>query len=219
MQHPGDVLAQYRYLQERAEAVLAAAGLTTDHLVSAQEYLAASSASAHAELAALRGERWGAGAAGGTVVMGRLHLEGIEVAMDLIATRAEKTVLDPGWARFANQPMAPAVEAAGVVYLSAIASLDRTTGELLHENDLAGQAEEVYGQLVELVRFAGGEPASVRSTIEFCVADRIGEYRAVAPVRERLLSAPWPASTGDLCTAFPVQGALLQTTAIAHRVG
>ena len=27
----------------------------------------------------------------------------------------------------------------------------------------------------------------------------MGEYKAVAEVRERLLSPPWPASTGALC--------------------
>jgi enamine deaminase RidA (YjgF/YER057c/UK114 family) len=215
---PGDAVAQYRYLIDRAEAALASAGLAPEHIVSAQEYLASSSAGSVADLVSIRSQRWGSEAAGGTVIMTALHLAGIEVSLDVIASRRAKTIVDPGWARFGGTAMAPAVEAAGVLYLSAIASVDRVTGELLHPDDLAAQATEVYSQLIELVQLGGGEPASIRSTIEFCLADRIGEYRAVAPVREHLLSAPWPASTGDLCTSFAVTGALLQTSAIAHRV-
>lgn len=215
---PGDPLTQHRFCLDRAETVLAAAGLSPGDVVSAQEYVAAPARPALAQLARTRGERWGAGAAGGTVVMERLHRTGIEVALDVIASRAPTTVVDPGWRRFDALPMAAAVESAGVLYLSALSSLDPDTGALLHPGDLEGQADEVYRQLTELVRTGGGEAASIRSTIEFCVAGRIGEYRAVAPVRKRLLSPPWPASTGDLCTAFAVDGALLQTTAIAHRI-
>ena len=39
-------------------------------------------------------------------------------------------------------------------------------------------------------------------TVEYCVESAIPEYRAVAPVRERLLSPPWPASTGAICKAL-----------------
>jgi enamine deaminase RidA (YjgF/YER057c/UK114 family) len=216
---PGDPVTQYRFCLDRAETALAAAGLTPANVVSAQEYVAAEARAALPEMARVRGARWGAEAAGGAVVMNRLHRAGIAVAVDIIASRAPKTVVDPGWHRFDGLPMAPAVAARGVLYLSALASLDPHTGELLHPGDLEAQADEVYRQLTELVKAGGGEPASIRSTIEFCVADRIGEYRAVAPVRQRLLSPPWPASTGDLCTAFGVDGALLQTTAIAHQVG
>lgn len=215
---PGDTVAQYQYCLDRAEALLASAELGAEHIVSAQEYVAAESQDVIGQLAEVRGERWGDQSAGGTVIMERLHREGIAVAVDVVASRASKSVVDPGWARFDQLPMVPAVEAGGVIYVSALASLDPTTGELLHPGDLAAQADVVYQQLTEVVRAGGGEPASIRSTIEFCVADRIGEYRVVAPVRERHLSAPWPASTGDLCTAFPVKGALVQTAAVAHRI-
>jgi enamine deaminase RidA (YjgF/YER057c/UK114 family) len=215
---PGDAPRQYAFCLEQAAAALESAGLGPQHVVSMQEYVAHEARGRLAELAEVRDSRWDRDAAGGTVVMERLHRPGVEVAVDVTASRSAKQVVDPGWGRFAELPMVPAVEAGGVLYLSAIASLDPHTGELVHANDLEAQAEEVYQQLIDLVRFGGGEPASVRSTIEFCVADRIGEYRAVAGVRKRLLSEPWPASTGDLCTAFPVAGALIQTTAIAHRI-
>jgi Putative translation initiation inhibitor, yjgF family len=215
---PGDPVAQYRYCLDRGEAALASAGLGVENVVSAQEYVLATERAALADLAAVRMERWGRDAAGGTVLMKRLHRDGVTVAVDVIASRGAKSVVDPGWKRFADLPMVPAVESNGVLYLSALAALDPTTGELLHPGDLEAQADVVYRQLVDLVRAGGGEPASIRSTIEFCVADRIAEYRVVAGVRERHLSPPWPASTGDLCSGFPVEGSLIQTTAIAHRV-
>lgn len=65
--------------------------------------------------------------------------------------------------------------------------------------DIGKQAEVTYGSIVHLLDYAGLGPADLVTTIEFCVESALRDYRAVAPVRERLLSPPWPASTGAIC--------------------
>ena len=50
-----------------------------------------------------------------------------------------------------------------------------------------------------LAAHAGLGPEHLLETTEYCVESYVGDYKAVAEVRERLLGPPWPASTGALC--------------------
>ena len=83
-------------------------------------------------------------------------------------------------------------------------------GALLRATGEYAQAEAAYGSILELLRHAGLGPADLLETVEYCVESAIPRYRAVAGVRERLLSPPWPASTGAVCSALPRPGSLLK---------
>jgi hypothetical protein len=68
----------------------------------------------------------------------------------------------------------------------------------------------LYAQMVALLAHEGLGPADLLETTEYCVVDAIPTYRVVAPVRERRLSPPWPASTGAMCRALDTPGLLLE---------
>jgi enamine deaminase RidA (YjgF/YER057c/UK114 family) len=214
--HAGDPVEQYRYCLREAVSLIEAAGLRSDDVVACFEYLTVGARSHVDAMADARAGAFGSATVGGAVVMSRLLHEGADVALDITLSRRPKTVVDPGWSRFDSEPIVAALQAGTALYLSAMAARDRDTGAVVAPGDLGAQAEELYGQMVEILALAGADSASLRSTIEFCAADQIGNYRVVAGVRERFLSPPWPASTGDLCTGFPQAGLLLQTNAIAH---
>ena len=214
--HAGDPLEQYRHCLRRAVSLIEAAGLETQDVVAGFEYMTASARGHVQAMADERAQALGSTSVGGAVVMSRLLHDGMDVALDITLSRQPKSVVDPGWGRFDAEPLVPAVRAGTALYLSAMSARDRDTGAVVAPGDLGAQAEELYGQMVEILALAGVDSASLRSTIEFCAADQIGTYRVVAGVRERFLSPPWPASTGDLCTGFPQDGLLLQTNAIAH---
>ncbi|UMG94704.1 MaoC family dehydratase N-terminal domain-containing protein [Nocardioides sp. TF02-7] len=61
--------------------------------------------------------------------------------------------------------------------------------------------------MLDLLGHVGLEPVDLLETTEYCVVDAIPQYRVVAPVRERRLSPPWPASTGALCQGPGAAGA------------
>jgi enamine deaminase RidA (YjgF/YER057c/UK114 family) len=217
--HPGDPVAQHRHCLRTALSLIDAAGLSPDDIVAGFEYRTPAAAPHGTTMAEARAEALGSETVGGVVVMRRLLEEDMDVALDLTLSRHPKSVVDPGWARFDGEPVVPALRAGRSLHLSAMAALDRTTGVVVAPGDLGGQAEELYGQMAEVLALAGVDSASLRSTIEFCAAEEIAGYRVVAGVRERYLSPPWPTSTGDLCTGFPQGGLLLQTNAIAHLGG
>jgi enamine deaminase RidA (YjgF/YER057c/UK114 family) len=212
----GDPVAQYEYCLERSEALIGACGLESSSVVACHEYVTPVGRAVAAELADRRIEAFGRETAGGTVVMERLLKEGVSISLDFTLSRLPKTVVDPGWARFASEAYVPAIRSGQTVYFSALSALDRNSGELIGDANLGVQAKELYTQIVDLLAFIGLGPEDLRSTIEFCEADEIGNYRVVAGHRKDLLSPPWPASTGDLCTGFLAEGALIQTAAIAE---
>ena len=214
--YSGDPVAQYAYCLERAEAIIDACGLELSNVVACHEYGTTAVRDLATELADRRIEALGRETAGGTVIMERLLKEGVTVSLDFTLSRRPKSVVDPGWARFAREPYAPGIRVGQTVYLSALSALDRNSGALVGDGDLGAQAKELYTQMVDLLGFLGLGPEDLRSTIEFCAAEQIANYRVVADQRKNLLSPPWPASTGDLCTGFLAEGALIQTAAIAE---
>lgn len=213
---PDDPVAQYAHCLERAGELIEACGLESRHVVACHEYFTSSARSHEGTLADQRLAAFGKETVGGAVVMERLLRDGVNVSLDITLSRQPKSIVDPGWSRFDDQPYVPALRVGDTVYLSSLSSLDRSTGALIGEGDLGAQAKELYTQMVDLLAHVGLGPEDLRSTIEFCVVPEIGNYRVVAGERQALLSPPWPASTGDLCTGFLADGVLLQTAAIAE---
>jgi enamine deaminase RidA (YjgF/YER057c/UK114 family) len=212
----GDPVGQYRFCLQQVADLIKAAGLEAANVVACHEYITVAAREHLPALAELRAEMFGSQIVGGSVVMARLLRDSVQVSLDITLSRRPKSVVDPGWPRFEREALVPAVRAGGSLYLSALSARDRNTGAVVAPGDLGAQADEVYSQMTELLSFAGTDAAALRSTIEFCAADQIATYRVVAGAREKYLSPPWPASTGDLCTGFAVDRLLLQTNAIAH---
>lgn len=214
--HEDDPVAQEAYCRAVLAEELSRLGLDHTDIVSCVDYVTPDAQPVVDQVWRDRAAARGAIGTGGVTVMTRLHLPGVSWAMDVVFSRRAVVPLDIGWQSFEGLPFHAAVIADDVLTVSGLSATDHQTGGVLHPGDLGAQAEAVYRDLVEIVERAGATPADIRSTIEFCRTDLIGEYRVVAGVRERLLSAPWPASTGDLCAGFRHAETLIQTFAVAH---
>ena len=203
--HPGDLVAQYAYCLDRADDLLRAVGLSLDAAVSTYDYSTPETRRDYRRTADVRQERLGGAGvypAAGGILMSRLHRPGVLVALDVTASRHPLQRVDPGWSRYDTLTYSPGVRAGRTLYMSGFASLDMESQEVLHPGDVGGQAEVTYGSVLQVLEHEGLGPADLLATTEYCVESALPGYRAVAPVRERLLSAPWPASTGAICKAL-----------------
>jgi len=202
--HPGDFVAQYRYVLERAGVLLESVGLTLGHAVTTFDYSTPETRDVYRKTHWVRKELLGQNdgnvfpCAGG-ILMSELHAPGVMVAMDVTASRHPLELVNPGWSRYDTLTYAPGIKAGRMLFMSGFASLDMETQQALHDGDLGAQAEVTYGAIVHLLESEGLSPVDLLETTEYCVESYVGDYKAVADVRERLLSAPWPASTGALC--------------------
>lgn len=200
--HPGDFVGQYAYCLDRADALLRRVGLSLDHAVTTYDYSTPETREVYRRTHRERKERLGGAGVypgAGGILMSRLHHPGSLVAIDVTASRHPLELVNPGWSRYDTLTYAPGVKAGRTLYMSGFAALDMETQQALHPDDLGAQAEATYGAVLHLLEYAGLGPADLLETTEYCVASAIADYRAVAGVRERLLSPPWPASTGAIC--------------------
>ena len=199
----GDVVAQTQAIFERAGRMLAALGLGFDRVVKTLDYLTPAGLVGYKGTGRVRRERLGPvypGAAG--ILMPRLmHPEAL-IQYDFIATRETPVAVNPGWTRYQKLTYSPAVRAGKLLFMSGQGSLDPATERVLHDGDVVAQAEYTYGNVLKVLEAAGAGPQHLVKTIEYVTPSALPRYRDVAKVREKLLRAPWPASTGLICEAL-----------------
>jgi Putative translation initiation inhibitor, yjgF family len=203
--YPGDFVGQYAYCLDRADQLLRQAGLSLDNAVTTYDYSTPATRDVYRKSHHVRKERLGGAGVypgAGGILMSRLHHPDQLVALDVTASRHPLELVNPGWKRYETLTYSPGVKAGRTLYMSGFAALDMETQQALHPGDLQAQAEVTYGTILELLRYAGLGPADLLETTEYCVESALPEYRVVAGVRERLLSPPWPASTGAMCAAL-----------------
>ncbi|HET8971145.1 MAG TPA: RidA family protein [Candidatus Nanopelagicales bacterium] len=196
----GDVVGQYSYCLERAGELLERAGLSLSHLVSTVDYSTPATRERYPKTGRARRDLLGPvypGAAG--ILMSRLHRPGVLVAVDAIASRYLPEPVNPGWDRYDTLTYLPGLKAGNTLYMSGFASLDMHTQQATHVGDLRRQAEATYGAIAETLAVVGATPADLLTTVEYVVPAGLADYRVVADVRQDILSAPYPASTGIVC--------------------
>lgn len=200
--HPGDFAGQYAYCLDKADELLRKVGMSIDQAVTTYDYSTPATRDVYRATHKIRKERLGGAGVypgAGGILVSRLHHPESLVAIDVTASTHELELVNPGWKRYDTLTYSPGVKAGRTLFMSGFASLDMETQEVLHPDSMGGQAEVTYGSIMELVTHAGLEAKDLMWTTEYCVESELPVYREVAPVRERLLSPPWPASTGGIC--------------------
>lgn len=127
-----------------------------------------------------------------------------------VATTASRLPIDRAGSSSSG---APAVVRAGrSVWLSGATSL--VEGAL--PGGVVAQCEALYQAVIRALTMVGAAPEHLLETIEYVRPDGLADYRGVADVREQLLSAPYPASTGAICSAMDRPDAMLEVAAAAR---
>lgn len=203
--YPGDFLGQYAWCLDRADQLLRDAGLSLDAAVTTYDYSTPATRDSYPKASRIRRERLGGAGVypgAGGILMSRLHAPGVLIALDVTASRHPLKAVNPGWTRYDTLTYSPGVRAGRMLYMSGFAALDMHTQQALHPGDIVGQAETTYGAILQVLAAAGAGPEHLIATVEYVCPDGLAGYREVARVRERMLRAPWPASTGAVCAAL-----------------
>jgi enamine deaminase RidA (YjgF/YER057c/UK114 family) len=122
---PGDVVSQTEQIFKNAEKLLARLGTDLSHVVMTVDYLATAArknyrASGHVRMSYL-GPIY-PGAAG--IVQPRLLHPDALVQYDIIATRDQPTLIDPGWDRYRSLSYSAGVRAGKLVFMSGQVAMD-----------------------------------------------------------------------------------------------
>ncbi len=199
----GDLMAQTNAVYDNAARLLDALGLGFDRVVKSLDYVTPAALERYKETGQVRKDRLGPvypAAAG--IVMPRLVQPGAMIQVDLIASRDAPVAVNPGWSRYDKLTYSPAVRAGKLLFIAGQGAIDPETKRVVHEGDVAAQAEYIYRNVLRILEAAGGGPENLVRTIEYTTPAARERYREVAGVRTRLLKAPYPASTGPVCEAL-----------------
>ena len=199
----GDLVAQTERVYDVIAGRLAALGLGWGHVAKTVDFLAWDGLKQYKATGRVRADRLRAPYPGSTgILMSRLSHPGALIQVDVLASREPLEAINPGWERYGKLTYSPAVRAGNVLFMSGQAALDPATETALHADDVAAQAEYTYSNILTVLEAAGAGPEHLVKTVEYVTPQGLGRYREVAAVRERLLRAPWPASTGIVCRAL-----------------
>jgi enamine deaminase RidA (YjgF/YER057c/UK114 family) len=199
----GDVVAQTVAIFERARRMLAEHGLGFDRVVKTVDYLTPAALPTYKATGKVRRQYLGPvyPAAAGIIMPRLLHPQAL-IQYDFIASREAAVAVNPGWTRYEKLTYSPAVRAGTYLFMSGQGSLDPATERVVHEGDVAAQADYTYRNILKVLEAAGGGPQNLAKTIEYVTPAALARYRDVAGVRQKLLREPWPASTGLVCEAL-----------------
>jgi enamine deaminase RidA (YjgF/YER057c/UK114 family) len=212
----GDLVAQTQAVYDTAQRTLEALGLGLDKVVKTTDYVTPAALATYKETARIRKDRLGpVFPASAGIIMPRLMHADAMIQLDLVATRATPRRIDPGWRRYERLTYSPAVRAGNLLFISGQGAIDHQTGRVVADGDVAGQAEFIYGNVLDLVRAAGGGAEHLVQTIEYTTPAAQARYREVAGVRARLLAQPYPASTGPICETLLRREMLIEIDPLA----
>jgi enamine deaminase RidA (YjgF/YER057c/UK114 family) len=202
--YPGDFLGQYAWCLDRADTLLRGVGLSLDAAVTTYDYSTPATREVYPRAARIRRDRLGGAGVfpgAGGILMNRLHAPGVLVALNVTASRRPLTGVNPGWARYDGLTYSPGVGPTHALPVR-FAALDMQTQQALHPGDIVAQAEATYDAVLRVLAAAGAGPEHLIETVEYVCPSGLADYRGVAAVRERMLRAPWPASTGAVCAGL-----------------
>jgi enamine deaminase RidA (YjgF/YER057c/UK114 family) len=196
----GDLVGQTRVVFEKAARLLADVGLSMRNVVKTVDYTTPATLADYRRTGRVRQDMLGPvypAAAG--ILLSRLQHPAALISLDVIASRHQLVVVNPGWERYAKLTYSPAVRAGSMLFMSGQAALDPATEKAMHAGDVAAQAEYTYSNIIEVLKAAGAGPENLVKTIEYVTPAGLERYRDVAKIRERMLLEPYPASTGAIC--------------------
>jgi enamine deaminase RidA (YjgF/YER057c/UK114 family) len=200
IEHEGDLVGQAQVVFERAASMLGAMGLSMSNVVKTLDYTTPATLGEYRKTGRVRKDMLGPvyPAAAGILLSALQHPDAL-ISLDVIASRETPVAVNPGWERYAKLTYSPAVRAGSLLFMSGQAALDPATEQAVHAGDVAAQAEYTYANIIEVLKAAGAGPENLVKTIEYVTPAGLERYREVAGVREKLLKAPFPASTGAVC--------------------
>lgn len=195
-----DLMTQAEAVFDRAGRLLAAAGLGLGDIAKVVDHTTPATLLDYRATGRVRRERLGpVWPASAGILMSRLAHPDALIALDVVASRHALTAVNPGWDRYEKLTYSPAVRAGEVLFLSGQAALDPATERAVHVGDVVAQVEYTYTNVLAVLEAAGAGPEHLVETVEYVTPGALPRYRETAAVRERLLRAPYPASTGIVC--------------------
>lgn len=195
----GDIVGQYRYCLERADQLLGQLGLSLGNVVRTLDYSTPLTAELYPH--DLRREMLGpVYPCAFSILNDAMHVPGVLVSLDIVASRLPGRVVNPGWSRYDGLSYSPAVQVGRRLFMSGTVALDQVKAWPMYYGDPVRQAELTYRNIAAMLAAAGAGPGALVKLNEYLVPEAVPFYPQISAARQAFLGAATPAITSVVCS-------------------
>jgi len=127
---------------------------------------------------------------------------------------SKKEMIYPkGWDSYRRRTFAPAVKKGELVFVSGITAVDRNTGEFVGEGDIVAQTRQIYKNIQEILKVAGGSMTDIVQSNDYITTT--DNYQETADIRRQYFGDSLPASTGVIVAGLLNPKALIEIDVVA----
>ena len=127
---------------------------------------------------------------------------------------SEKEMICPeSWHSYRKYTFSPAVKKGKVIVLSGQLPIDRETGELVGEGDMAAQTRQIYQNMKKVLETANASMTDIVQTTDYITT--IEGYKETAQIRREFFGESFPAATGVIVAGLLNPKALIEINAVA----
>lgn len=211
----GDVEGQVKSSYDGFATVLNSCGMSLDSVIKITEFITPEAREQYELVQKVRRSYVPHPAVVTTVVMKRLVRPESSINIALVAALPNRRIARYT-GRNTSDDEAVAVRVGSTILASGEAQVTRRDDESFEcGGDIVEQSRVAYDDLAAKLAIAGAALPDAVQTVEFVDRRGLGSYKATACVRRKLLTRPYPAATGIVCTGFLDSNQLFRVDAVA----
>ena len=193
----GDIVEQTKLAFEKMGVVLEAAGMSFANVVRTVEHIDPTALHQYPQVSEIRSKYLGSSPASNSAFcVQRLLRPDALIEISAVAMRDQKYSVYPDVGKHQQFESIPAVQAGETVWFSGLIGNESIEGKTTYPRDVARQMELAYQNVDDILKFVGGKPSDVVSSVDFISPRAFSEYRNTAKIRESFFNGEYPASTG-----------------------
>ena len=130
-------------------------------------------------------------------------------------SKTSKQIVNPYEKWHPSLTFSPAIKAKNLIFISGLAAFDYATGDVLYPGDIEKQTEYIFKETNKILSVYGGSLKNIVRTVDYVSSDGLTNYAKTDKIRKKLLSSPFPTSTGIVCERLIRKGLMIEIETIA----
>jgi 2-iminobutanoate/2-iminopropanoate deaminase len=211
----GTLAQQTENIYQEADKSIKQLGLNWGNVVNTTEFIRKDVLHEYKETNSVRKKYFSAPYPASTgIIMKKLMQEDQLIQVHFTLSRASNEIVNPYEKWHPALTFSPAIKADNLIFISGIAAFDYATGDVLYPGDIEKQTEYIFREIDKILQACGGSLKNIVRTVDYVVNDGLANYAKTDKIRKKLLSHPFPTSTGIVCERLIRKGLMVEIETI-----
>ena len=191
-------------------------GMNWDNVVNTTEFIRKDVLHEYKETNSIRKKYFSAPYPASTgIIMKKLMEDNQLIQIHFTLSKTSKQIVNPYKKWHPSLTFSPAIKANNLIFISGLAAFDYATGDVLFPGDIEKQTEYIFKETNKILKACGGSLKNIVRTVDYVASDGLPSYAKTDKIRKKLLSSPFPTSTGIVCERLIRKGLMIEIETIA----